>query len=520
MTTDVQLDTLEAKGLIRLATVRPELEYLFRHALVQDAAYGSLLKQERRELHGQVGAALEDLYPERRGELSPVLAMHFEHAGQTEKAIGYYLEGARQALRQNALREAYGAFDRAAALTDAAAAEPPVGQRQPAFLQGEAALRRKVEIGVGRAQAGYSFRAPEDAIAQLEAIVPDGEALGDTDLLVRIYMLIALFRLQNGEPADSLEVRRPLERMTDIGAAAGDPSIAAVPKALVGLSRVFAGPVRAGVAALEEALPLLEGHQDSIGAAFARGALAIGLAELGEFDKAEAASRRATEIAAKGDVIAQLDALIADGFVRSLKGELDAAVPIASECFKRAEETGASACMVVSSWILGDVFHRQGRFQEARDVLARGSDVSLVVDRKVWRPTLRAWLGSAAAALGSVPEEDFEESLVTARSIGNRVGEAGILSKQAEVLAGRGDIDGAVPIFQAAVALLEDEGLRPSLARLLRGWAEALQAAGREDEAAPIRQRSIDLFEELGLAREAGITRTAAALGSTRLAFD
>ena len=46
---------------------RPELEYLFRHALVQDAAYGSLLKQERRELHGQVGEALEELYPERVG---------------------------------------------------------------------------------------------------------------------------------------------------------------------------------------------------------------------------------------------------------------------------------------------------------------------------------------------------------------------------------------------------------------------------------------------------------------------
>ena len=113
----------------------------------------------------------------------------------------------------------------------------------------------------------------------------------------------------------------------------------------------------------------MEGHQDSIGAAFARGALAIGYAFLGEFEKAEAASRHATELAAKGDLIAQLDALIADGFVRSLKGELDAAVPIATECFKRSEETGASACMVVSSWILGDAFHRQGRFEEARDVL-------------------------------------------------------------------------------------------------------------------------------------------------------
>ena len=78
MTTDTRIDILEARGLIRLASIRPELEYLFRHGLVQDAAYTSLLKQERRELHGRVGAALEELYPDRAGELALVLAMHFE----------------------------------------------------------------------------------------------------------------------------------------------------------------------------------------------------------------------------------------------------------------------------------------------------------------------------------------------------------------------------------------------------------------------------------------------------------
>ncbi len=518
MSTDAQLDTLETKGLIKLATVRPELEYLFRHALVQDAAYGSLLKQERRELHGQVGDALEALYPERRGELSPVLAMHFEQAGQTERAIDYYIAGAQHALRQNAIQEAYGAFDRAAALTDTAVAAGLVGA-EPGPLDDQAALRRRVEIRVGRAQAGYSFRAPEDAFAQLDEVSPDAEALGDPDLLVRIHMLIALGRLQNGESSDAPDVRRSLDRIAAIGESVGDPSIAAVPKALVGLSQVFSGPVREGVAALEEALPLMEGHQDSIGAAFARGALAIGYASLGEFDRADAASRHATELAAKGDVIAQLDALIADGFVRAHKGELDSAVPIATECFKRAEETGASACMVVSSWILGDVFHRQGRFEEARDVLTRGSDVSLVVDRKVWRPTLQAWLGSAAAALGTVPQEEFEEALSTARSIGNRVGEAGILSKQAEALAGGGDIEAAIPAFEAAAALAEEEGLRPNLARLLRSWGEALQVAGRRDEAAPILERAIALFEEIGLEREAGMTRTAAALGAAKISF-
>jgi predicted ATPase len=107
--TDIQLDTLEAKGLIKLATVRPDLEYLFRHALVQDAAYGSLLKQERRELHGKVGEALEQLYPDRRDELAPVLAMHFEQAGDNDKAINYLIAGGRHAIEANAIREAFAA---------------------------------------------------------------------------------------------------------------------------------------------------------------------------------------------------------------------------------------------------------------------------------------------------------------------------------------------------------------------------------------------------------------------------
>ena len=105
MTVDTQLDTLTAKGLVRLVAERPELEYLFRHALVQDAAYGSLLKQERRELHGKVGEALEALYPDRTGELAPVLAMHFEQAGDPEKAINYYVAGGQHALEQKLLAD-------------------------------------------------------------------------------------------------------------------------------------------------------------------------------------------------------------------------------------------------------------------------------------------------------------------------------------------------------------------------------------------------------------------------------
>lgn len=516
MTNEVELDTLEAKGLIRLATMMPELEYLFRHQLVQDAAYGSLLKQERRELHGQVGAALEDLYPERRGELSPVLGMHFEHAGETEKAIDYYTAGARHALKQNAIHEAYAAFERAATLSDQVAAiEADLPADEVARRR-----RRRVEVELGRTQAGYSFRSPEESFEALERIVPAAEAVGDADLVGRVHTLIALGRLQYGEAATAPDVKRSLDRIDQIGEQLGDPSMRAIPLALVGLSKVFTGFAREGVAALEEALPLMEGRLESIGVAFARGSLGIGYALLGEFDKAEAAVAMAVESADEGDLIAQLDALIDDAFVRSLKGDLDAAIPIARQCVERAEETGASACMVVSSWLLGDAFHRQGRYGEAHDVLERGAEISLVTDRKTWRPTLEAWLGSAAAALGVVEDGNWDAALETSRSIGNRMGEAGILGKRAEVALGRGDIDGARPDIEASIRIAEELGLRPTLARQLRGWGEALRSAGRLDEAEPVLRRSVALFEEMGLDREAGIVRTELTLGDSRLAFD
>ena len=517
MTNEAELDTLEAKGLIRLATIQPELEYLFRHQLVQDAAYGSLLKQERRALHGQVGEALEVLYPERRGELSPVLGMHFEQAGEPEKAIDYYTAGARHALGQFAIQEAYAGFERAASLIEQEAADP-ASNALPADARRER-RRRQIEVELGRADAGYSFRAPEDAFEALERIVGPAEELGDLELLGRVHMLIALGRLQNGETAASPPVKRSLDRISEIGEQIGNPSIAALPMALIGLGQVFSGPVREGVAALAEALPKIQAHQESIGSAFARGGLAIGYAMLGEFEKADAAAAQATEIANRGDLIAELDAIIANAFVRSVRGELDSAIPLAEQCVARSEETGASACMVISTWILGDAFHRQGRFTEARDVLQRGTDISLVVDRKVWRPTLQAWLGSASAATGA-EGGDLDGALEMARSIGNQVGEAGILAKRAEAAITRGDIEGARPEAEAALALMEQLGLRPYLARALRLWGSALRKAGHTEEGDTALRKSLTLLDEMGLEPEADAVRAELALADVKIAFD
>jgi tetratricopeptide (TPR) repeat protein len=101
-----QIHTLENSGLVRLSQSEPELEYIFRHALVQDAAYASMLKSDRRQLHRIVGEALEQLYKEHSDELAPQLGRHFSEAGEYELAIQYLQRAGDLAAGGYALNEA------------------------------------------------------------------------------------------------------------------------------------------------------------------------------------------------------------------------------------------------------------------------------------------------------------------------------------------------------------------------------------------------------------------------------
>jgi tetratricopeptide (TPR) repeat protein len=128
-----------------------------------------------------------------------------------------------------------------------------------------------------------------------------------------------------------------------------------------------------------------------------------------------------------------------------------------------------------------------------------------VVDRTMWRPTLQAWLGTAATALGdyAAAEGSWDDALATVRSVGNRVGEAGILHKRAEALARREDHSAALHDFADSAAILEDLGARPHLARVLRAWGESLRALGRTAESKVTLRRAQGLFEGMGITPEA-----------------
>src|SRR5438105_5071008 len=123
-----QLATIESSGLVYSVAMQPELEYMFRHALVQDAAYGSLLKHNRRALHQAVGETLEQLYPDRLDELTPLLAQHYAEGGDDARALHYFTRAAEAAAQKYANAEAVAFYSHAVEAAERLA-QPTAGLR-------------------------------------------------------------------------------------------------------------------------------------------------------------------------------------------------------------------------------------------------------------------------------------------------------------------------------------------------------------------------------------------------------
>ena len=107
------LDHLITAGLLFRRGMPPHATYLFKHALVRDAAYGSLLRNQRQQLHALIAAAIETQFPEIVDTQPEWLAQHCDEAGWSEKATQYWRAAGEQAVRRAANVEAIEHFRRA-----------------------------------------------------------------------------------------------------------------------------------------------------------------------------------------------------------------------------------------------------------------------------------------------------------------------------------------------------------------------------------------------------------------------
>ena len=109
--------TLQEHELIAQIATDPGSEYAFRHVLIQDAIYHSILRSQRLFFHQRVAEALRSLFPDRLAEFAPLLAHHFREGGDPQAAMTYYTLAGDTAFRLYANAEAVANYTEALELT-------------------------------------------------------------------------------------------------------------------------------------------------------------------------------------------------------------------------------------------------------------------------------------------------------------------------------------------------------------------------------------------------------------------
>jgi class 3 adenylate cyclase/tetratricopeptide (TPR) repeat protein len=137
------LDRLAEAGLLFCRGVAPQSSYLFKHALVQDAAYGTLLRGRRQELHGRAAAVLEQHFADLVERQPELLAHHLTAAGDTERAVDQWLKAGQQAETGSAHLEAISRFERGLTVLTA-------------LREGPARDGREIELQLARGQSLFT----------------------------------------------------------------------------------------------------------------------------------------------------------------------------------------------------------------------------------------------------------------------------------------------------------------------------------------------------------------------------
>jgi class 3 adenylate cyclase/tetratricopeptide (TPR) repeat protein len=236
------LDQLSQAELVFPRGTPPDATYIFKHALVQDAAYGSLLRSTRRELHGRIARAITELMPQIVETQPELLAHHYAQAGLIDNAILYGLQAGGRSAARSANEEAIAHYSKALELL---AAKPEGAERD----------RRELELLIG---IGVPTMAARGLMAvNVEVIYARARELCDrvADTPHRFIVLRGLW--------NSALMRKPLTQAQDLSAelvaladAQGDNTRRALAYRAQGTSLHFRGELEPGWESLRQAIDL------------------------------------------------------------------------------------------------------------------------------------------------------------------------------------------------------------------------------------------------------------------------
>jgi class 3 adenylate cyclase/predicted ATPase len=241
---DAAIEQLITTGLVSRRGSPTDPRYLFKHALVQDAAYGSLLISRRQQLHAKTARVLEERSPQFAETQPELLAHHFGQAGLAEKAVQFHEQAGRRALARWEVEEALAQFGGALARLH----ELP---RSEDRLRRELALR--LALGSGHV-AAHGFAAPATREAYRRAVELCDE-LGDRRGLFPVLYGLCLYHLY---AAELREARAVAGRLLTLAEAEQDHNLSFFAHRAAGVSALPAGDFVSARSHLELALDLYD----------------------------------------------------------------------------------------------------------------------------------------------------------------------------------------------------------------------------------------------------------------------
>ena len=465
------LEKLTGAGLVFVRGTPPEASYLFKHALVQDTAYGTLLRSRRQGLHRRIIAALEERFPEIVEAQPALVAQHCEAAGLAEQTVAYWLKAGQQALAHSAMTEAVAQLRRGLEVLPNLPDNP---WRQQQELDLQAALGSALS-----ATKGLSAAEVADTFARARALA---EQLNRPGYLVPVIAGQCVFHNVRAEYRLSLLSAEQLEQ---VGAVSNDVAAQSLGYTWQGTNRFFLGEFITARALLERGLVdpaqcVIKGLVlDSYAWPLAFHALT--LAHLGYIDQARSQMDEALSYSRR-----HVHTLVHGVCLASW---LDW---VTSSPMAHAEELLALATEHRFPFFLGlGLAHRGrslitcGQLQEGVASLAKGLAELSAIGAVTTRSILFTWLADAYAKLGQSDEGQrcLAEAARVIETTEERVWEAESLRLRGDLLNAAGDQSGAEQHYRQAIAVAERQSARlfqlrasTSLARLWRDQGKLAEA--------------------------------------------
>jgi predicted ATPase len=460
----------------------PRATYRFKHALIQDAAYASLLKSTRQRLHQQMVQLCEARFPEVVETQPEVVARHCTAAGQDEAAIRYWQQAGQRALQGSAPAEAVAHLTQGLAVLTTLP-ETPARLQQELDLQVSLGLALRATKGAAAPEVARTYGRARALCAQL----------GDTPQLFPVLRGLMMYYLNRGDLQTATQLGEQLLRVAE---AQPDPAPRLLAHFQLGNVLFYRGEPAAARTHLTQALALYDppahralavryGLDLGVGAG---SFLARVLWSLGFPDQAlqhSQAARTLAEEVAHPYSLAQ--ALVYAATVHQCRREVLAAHAQAAAARTLATEQGLASWVARGTVLHGWALAMQGQGEAGLAAIRQGLAADLATGSTMWQPSFLGLLAEAYGA-GGHPDEGLHalaEALAVMDTTGLRYYGAELSRLQGTLLLQQAvpDAAQAAACFQQALDVARHQQAKSWELRAATSLARLWQAQNKRQEA-------------------------------------